>query len=91
MKITIRSRFADPSGKMPKEITVNLTQDNSAIDAGPFYVWNEKDLSYEYKIDLLSDEKSYLGTGWIVSKDYELYINRELLKKSLADDMPPAK
>ena len=52
------------------------------------YVWNEKDLSYEYKVIMLNDEKTYEGNAWIPSKGYELYVNKDILKRCLGDNMP---
>jgi len=91
MRVTIRSRFLDPKGNLPRELTFNITKDNEDVEAGPFYLWNEKDLSYEYKIELFSEDKTYSGTAWIAARDYQLYINRDIVKKSLGENLPSSK
>lgn len=68
-----------------------IDKDNTEIKAGPFYVWNEKDLSYEYKIIMLNEEQTYEGDNWTSSKDLELYINKGVLKNSLGDNLPGTK
>lgn len=91
MKVVVRSRFLDPKTKMPFERSFTIDRDNTDFEAGPFYVWNEKDLSYEYKVIMLNDEKTYEGNAWIPSKGYELYVNKDILKRCLGDNMPSAR
>lgn len=88
MKVVIRSRFFDPKGHMQLERSFIINKDNTEIEAGPFYVWNEKDLSYEYKIIMLNEEQTYEGNEWTASKDLELYINKGVLKNSLGNNLP---
>lgn len=89
MKITLRSRFLDANNTVSKEQTITIDRDNSEFELGPLYIWNERDLSYEYKITLINDEKTYTGLGWIASKDFELYINKDVVKRSLGANCPP--
>jgi hypothetical protein len=91
MKVVIRSRFFDPKGHQQTERSFILDKDNTDIEAGPFYVWDEKDLSYEYRIIMLNEEQTYEGTAWTASKDLELYINKGVVKNSLGENLPGSK
>src|SRR3569832_1332233 len=74
MKVRVRSKYLDPRGKSTLEKTITIDHDRQDVEAGPFYSWDDKEISFEYMISLVSDDKTYNGTSWIASKDQQVYI-----------------
>lgn len=91
MKIRVRSRYLDPRGKATLEKTITIDHDRQDYEAGPFYSWDDKDISFEYMISLVSDDKTYNGSSWIATKDQQVYINKSAAQQSLGTNLPPAK
>ncbi len=91
MKIRIRSRCLDPRGKATLEKTITIDHDRQDYEAGPFYSWDDKDISFEYMISFVSDDKTYNGISWIATKDQQVYINKSAAQQSLGSSIPPAK
>lgn len=91
MKVRVRSKYLDPRGKATLEKTITIESDRKDYEAGPFYSWDDKDISFEYMISLVSDDKTYNGTSWIATKDQQVYINKSAAQQSLGSNLPPAK
>jgi hypothetical protein len=91
LKVRIRSRYLDPRGKATLEKTITIDHDRQDYEAGPFYSWDDKDISFEYMISLVSDDKTYGGISWIATKDQQVYINKSAAQQSLGSNLPPAK
>jgi hypothetical protein len=91
MKIRIRSRYLDPRGKSTLEKTITIDHDRQDYEAGPFYSWDDKDISFEYMISFVNDDKTYSGTSWIATKDQQVYINKSSAQQSMGSNLPPAK
>ncbi len=91
MKVRIRSRYLDPRGKATLEKTITIDHDRQDYEAGPFYSWDDKDISFEYMISFVSDDKTYGGTSWISTKDQQVFINKSAAQQSLGSNLPPAK
>ncbi len=91
MKVRIRSKYLDPRGKATMEKTITMDSDRKDYEAGPFYSWDDKDISFEYTVSFVSDDKTYDGVSWIATKDQQVYINKATVQKSLGSNLPPAK
>ncbi|HET6225491.1 MAG TPA: hypothetical protein VFF27_04365 [Bacteroidia bacterium] len=91
MKIRIRSRYLDPRGKATLEKTITIDHDRQDYEAGPFYSWDDKDITFEYMISFVNDEKTFNGVSWISSKDQQVFINKTSAQQSLGSNLPPAK
>lgn len=91
MKVRVRSRYLDPRGKATLEKTITIDHDRQDYEAGPFYSWDDKDISFEYMISFVSDDKTYSGTSWISTKDQQVFINKSAAQQSLGSNLPPAK
>jgi hypothetical protein len=91
MKIRVRSRYLDPRGKATLEKTITIDHDRQDYEAGPFYSWDDKDVSFEYMISFVNDDKTYGGTSWIATKDQMVYINKSAAQQSMGSNLPPAK
>jgi len=91
MKIRIRSRYLDPRGKSTLEKTLTIDHDRQDYEAGPFYSWDDKDISFEYMVSFVNDEKTFNGISWITTKDQQVYINKAAAQQSLGSNLPPAK
>ena len=91
IKVRVRSKYLDPRGKATLEKTITIDSDRRDFEAGPFYSWDDKDISFEYMISLVSDDKTYNGTSWIATKDQQVYINKSAAQQSLGSNIPPAK
>lgn len=91
LKVRIRSRYLDPRGKATLEKTITIERDRQDYEAGPFYSWDDKDISFEYMVSLVSDDKTYNGISWIATKDQQVYINKSAAQQSLGSNLPPAK
>lgn len=89
MKIKIRSKNMDPLGKKTVEKTITIDKDQSDIEAGPFYSWNEKDLNLEYTLSFITGDKTYEGQYWISTKDRQIYINKGVVEKLLGKNNVP--
>ena len=91
IKLEIRSKFLDPKGKTTMVKSITLDQDEKNYDIGPFYVWSDKDLRYEYKITLINDETSIEGANWVGENSMEVMMNRSVAEKSLGNNLPVQK
>jgi hypothetical protein len=91
MKVRIRSRYLDPRGKATLEKTITIDKDRQDVEAGPFYSWDDKDITFEYMISFVNDEKTFNGVSWISTKDQQVYINKTAAQQSLGGNLPPAK
>jgi hypothetical protein len=91
LKVRVRSRYLDPRGKATLEKTITIDHDRQDYEAGPFYSWDDKDISFEYMISFVSDDKTYGGTSWIATKDQQVFINKSAAQQSLGSNLPPAK
>lgn len=91
MKIRVRSRYLDPRGKATLEKTITIDHDRQDYEAGPFYSWDDKDITFEYLVSFVNDEKTYNGISWISSKDQQVYINKAAAQQSMGANLPPAK
>lgn len=91
LKVRVRSRYLDPRGKATLEKTITIDRDRQDVEAGPFYSWEDKDISFEYIISLVSDDKTYNGISWIATKDQQVYINKSAAQQSLGSNLPPGK
>lgn len=91
MKIRVRSRYLDPRGKATLEKTITIDHDRQDYEAGPFYSWDDKDITFEYMISLVNDEKTFGGISWISTKDQQVYINKAAAQQSMGTNLPPAK
>jgi hypothetical protein len=91
IKIRVRSKYLDPRGKATLEKTITIDHDRQDYEAGPFYSWDDKDVSFEYMISFVSDDKTYGGTSWIATKDQMVYINKSAAQQSMGSNLPPAK
>ena len=88
LKIKVRSKYLDPRGKATLEKTITIERDRQDYKFGPFYVWNEKDLVLQYKMSMVSDERTYEGVSWLTSKDLEIYMNKTTAEQSLGSNLP---
>jgi hypothetical protein len=91
IKVRVRSKYLDPRGKATLEKTITIDHDRQDYEAGPFYSWDDKDISFEYLISFVSDDKTYGGTSWIATKDQQVFINKSAAQQSLGSNLPPAK
>jgi hypothetical protein len=91
LKVRVRSRYLDPRGKATLEKTITIDHDRQDYEAGPFYSWDDKDISFEYMISFVSDDKTYGGISWIATKDQQVFINKSAAQQSLGSNLPPAK
>lgn len=88
LKISVRSKYLDPHGKATLEKIITINKDRQDYQFGPFYVWNEKDLRFEYKLSMVSDERTYEGLSWLATKDLEIYMNKTTAEQSLGSNLP---
>jgi hypothetical protein len=91
LKVRVRSKYLDPRGKSTLEKTITIDHDRQDYEAGPFYSWDDKDISFEYMISFVSDDKTYGGISWIATKDQQVFINKSAAQQSLGSNLPPAK
>jgi len=91
MKVRIRSRYLDPRGKATLEKTITIDHDRQDYEAGPFYSWDDKDITFEYILSFVNDEKTFGGLSWISTKDQQVYLNKAAAQQSLGSNLPPAK
>lgn len=91
LKIKIRSKYFDPRGMATTEKTITINKDRQDFEVGPFYVWNEKDLNFEYKLSFLTDERTFEGTSWIGTKELEVFMNKNTAEKSMGANLPEQK
>jgi len=91
IKVALRSRQVDPKGQNVREVTTSIEQDNKDFNVGPFYAWMDKDVQYEMRLTLVTDERA-VDSGWIPERDAELYITREVMRKAFGNTIKhPAK
>ena len=91
IKLQVRSKFFDPKGKSTLMRSVMMDSDGKDYTVGPFYVWKDSDLKYEYRLILMDDTQTIEGTGWVYDSALEVYMNKSVAKKSLGAKMPAEK
>jgi hypothetical protein len=91
IKLEIRSKYLDPKGKTTLIKSITIDQDEKTYDVGPFYVWSDKELRYEYKLTLINDETSVEGANWIGENSMEVMMNKSAAEKSLGNNLPAKK
>jgi hypothetical protein len=89
--LEIRSKYLDPKGKTTLIKSITIDQDEKTYDVGPFYVWSDKELRYEYKLTLINDETSVEGANWIGENSMEVMMNKSAAEKSLGNNLPAKK
>ncbi len=86
IKVALRSRQVDPKGQNVREVTNSIEQDNKDFNIGPFYAWMDKDVQYEVRLTLVTDERE-LDSGWILERDSELYLTKDLMRKAFGNSI----
>jgi hypothetical protein len=83
IEVYIRSRLADPKGKSIMEIgPFRLTTDNVSSFVGPLFVPTGKNLEYEYRIRMVTDDE-VLNSKWFYATDASLYLTRSVIESVL--------
>lgn len=91
IKLEVRSKALDPRGKTTLIKSITIEQDERNYDIGPFYVWNDKDLRYEYRITLINDDTSIEGSSWIGDNSLEIMMNKSVAERCLGNNLPRQK
>lgn len=86
LKVTLRSTMADPRGKTAREVTTVVSQDNQDFSVGPLYAWMDKDVKYEIRLTLVTDEKS-VDSAWLSKRDAEQYITLDFMKTAFKNSL----
>ena len=83
LEVTVRSILADPKSNSVIELPpVKIKTDGESYFAGPIYIPQGKNLEYEYKIKMVTDEE-ILNSDWIRSSEPVLYLIKENVKAAL--------
>jgi hypothetical protein len=86
MKVTLRSKLADPKGKSAQEVTISIEQDNQNYSLGPLYAWMDKDMQYEIRLSLVNEETEVAGK-WISGRDIEVYITQDFMRRAFGNSI----
>lgn len=86
LKVTLRSTMADPRGKSAREVTATINQDYQDVSVGPLYAWMDKDVRYEVRITLVTDDKS-VESAWVPKRNEQQFIDVEFMKTAFRNSL----
>ena len=86
IKVSLRSRQVDPKGQKVREVSASIEQDSKDFNVGPFYAWMDKDVQYEMRLTLVTDERE-VDSGWIPERDAELYLTKDVMRKAFGSSI----
>jgi hypothetical protein len=83
VEVKVRSMYADTKGQQIIELpAVKLEEDGSSYYVGPLFVPSGKNLAYEYRLKVVTDEE-VLQSEWIYSTESSLYLTKNLVEEAL--------
>lgn len=86
LKVTLRSTMADPKGKTAREVTTMISQDDQDFNVGPLYAWMDKDVKYEIRLTLVTEEKS-VESAWLSKRGEQQFIDVDFMKTAFKNTL----
>lgn len=86
MKIKVRTKQADPKGKIVIELpTIRIDKDMEVFSTGPLYLKKEDTPNFEYQITVvMPDGEVHRSDSWIFSDEVDLILGSKILKENIS-------